>query len=251
MAPIHPDRLCRDLLSALTAVAMLCLQPAFAAAVSQERIVWSARDGIRGNFSTVLSIGGPEVRQGTTFLRALKADATGLENGPENSTWKFSGDVHLEFDGAVVDTQSATVVFVNGRLNSVDIQTVSAQPKKPVHVEFDGAMLDADTATVAFTEGRVKTIQVRGAPAQFSHQLKKTGRRTQGRANRIDYDAGKSLMRLTDDIWFSDGRNEVKAQWLNYNLDDGVFDAAPGSSGTHWPDERVPAPRTPDRATAK
>ena len=54
----------------------------------------------------------------------------------------------------------------------------------------------------------------------FSHQLKGATQRNQGRAGTIDYDAGKSLLRLDGGAWYSDGRNEITSPFLVYNLAD-------------------------------
>jgi lipopolysaccharide transport protein LptA len=253
MRPLYPVSRWRGPVIALAAAAtLLGLQLAFAASERREPIILNAT-GMRANASGT-TVDAPVVTQGSTVLRAAKATATNTEDGYKNSTWKFTGQVHLEFDGAVLDGDAATVVFADGRLSSANVQAISSppsrQPKKPVHVELNGAELDVDTAVVAFAEGSIKTVQAQGAPAIFSHLVKKTGRRANGRANRINYDAGKSLMRLTEDARFSYGGNTVDTQLVVYNLDDGLYEIGP-FSGTHDPDERVPAPLTPDRATAK
>lgn len=252
MALMYPDSRSGGLLCIL-ASALLCLQPVFAAGERRERIQWDAPGGL-SVVAGVLTLQKPEVRQGSTVLRALKATAIGLDGGADNSTWKFTGEVHLEFDGAVLDAQAATVVFVDNRLSSVEVQATASQPspqqRKPVHVELNGAQLDAETAAVAFADGRIKTVQAQGAPALFSHQLKKTGPRANGRANRINYDAVKTLMDLTEDTSFSYNGNEFETPWVKYNLTDSSYVTGP-ANGKHDPDERVPAPRTPDRTSAK
>jgi lipopolysaccharide transport protein LptA len=234
------------------AAALVGLQLASAASERREPILMNSQ-GLRGDASGV-TIKAPEVRQGSTVLRAANATATNTQDGYKNSTWKFTGQVHLEFDGAVLDGEAATVVFVDGRLSAADVQAASAppsrQPKKPVHVKLNGAQLDVDTAAVAFAEGRIKTVQAQGSPAIFSHLMEKTGRLANGRANRINYDAGKSVMRLTEDARFSYAGNTFDTQLAVYNLADGTYDIGP-FSGIHEQDERVPAPSIPDRATAK
>lgn len=120
-------------------------------------------------------------RQETMMIRAKEANAQGVELSFNNSQWEFRGDVHIEVDGAV---------------------------------------LDATTATVRFSSNRLGTAHVVGSPAQFSHLLKGSTQRNQGRAGTIDYDAGKSLLRLDGGAWYSDGRNEINSPYLVYNLGD-------------------------------
>jgi lipopolysaccharide transport protein LptA len=191
-----------------------------------------------------------ELRQCSTLLRASRAEGTGSDS-IGNSSWKLTGDVHLEFDGAVLDTQAATVVLRNDRLSSVVVHSAAARgTKEPVRVLFNDATLDVDSATVTFVDGRISTILALGAPAQFSHRGK-DGSRAQGRANKLEYDAGKSLVRLSIDTWFSKGSKDFNLDEVTYNLADGSYSSPGSSSGTYRPEERVPAPRTPDRATAK
>ncbi len=162
--------------------------------------------------------------------------------------------MHLELDGAILEAQAATVVFADGRLRSAEVQPAPAPipqpPKSPVHLEFSGAVLDAQSASVAFADGRMRSVQALGSPAQFSHQFKGSPRRVHGRANKVDFDAIRNQVRFTGDTRYSDGSYALETQELYYNLGDGSFGAPTPSSGTRT-DERVPAPRTPDRTSAK
>jgi lipopolysaccharide transport protein LptA len=163
------------------------------------------------------------LRQGAqTVIRAKNAAARGLSSeGLENTEWQFSNGVHIEFDDAV---------------------------------------LDADSATVLFADNRLKEVHVKGSksePARFSHQVKDTPRRNQGRAATIDYAAADSMLRLAGGTWYTDGRNEVNTASLIYSMNDGSFSNATGPNEsdrvriTIRPDKRVPPPRTPDRATSQ
>ena len=162
------------------------------------------------------------LRQGTqALIQAKNATARRLSEGYEDGEWQFSNGVHIEFDDAV---------------------------------------LDADSATVLFASNRIKEIHVKGAttePARFSHLLKDAPRRNQGRAATIDYDAAAGTVRLAGGTWYSDGRNEVNTASLIYSMNDGSFSNATGPNEsdrvriTIRPDKRVPPPRTPDRATSQ
>jgi lipopolysaccharide transport protein LptA len=153
----------------------------------------------------------------------------------------------------------ATAVIADGRLKAVQVEKAPGQqpqPQKgPVHLEFKDAILDVQTATVAFADGRMKTVKAQGSPAQFSHQLKNSTRR-HGRSDRLEYDESTCLMSLYGDVQYSSGSGELKTQEVTYNLCDGSAKIPGTSSGTIQSDvrvtaPRVPAPRTPDRATAK
>jgi hypothetical protein len=70
-----------------------------------------------------------------------------------------------------------------------------------------------------------------------------------GRAPRIDYDADKTLVSFHDSS-YTYGTDEGRTQLLSYNFTDGVTRTMKGNI-TVQSDEKVPAPRTPDRTTAK
>jgi lipopolysaccharide transport protein LptA len=268
MALSHPDRRPLGPWTALVAAgALLFLQPACPASSTLEPI---QINGFRPDFNSnagTLSIETLELTQGRTLLKASKAEATGLVDGKyENSTWTLTDAVHMEFDGATLDAQSATVVFADGQVKSVRVQPGITQPqqaKHPVHLEFNNAVLDARNALVTFVENRVDTVRAEGTPAQFSHQLKNSARRANGHAARIDYDAGKSLIHVSGDAWLTTGNIEfqlediTQLEAITYNLSDGSASSNSKFSGTFRPkdkpgaDEKVPAPRTPDRGTAR
>lgn len=254
MALMHPDKRWRSLMTALAAATALTgVEPVFTAGISREEILVNVKDGAEfDGVSRIMTMKQPVVTQGTTLLRATIATATNTENGFRNSTFRFDGSVHLEFDGAVVDAQAATAVFADGRLSSIDVRAVRGQQSgKPGRMEFNGAVVDVDTAVVSFNAGRINTIQAQGSPARFSHVLKKNQRRASGHASRIEYDAGKSMLSLSGDTWFSVDDFEYKdAAWVTYNLAEGSYKADSGSISQKR-DERVPAPRTPDRTSAK
>jgi lipopolysaccharide transport protein LptA len=171
----------------------------------------------RGNFGTgTLETCDITLRQGSgTLIKAEKGSAKRLSQGYEDGEWQLNGGVHIEFDDAI---------------------------------------LDADSATVLFADNRLKEVHVRGAngkPAHFSHQVKNTPRRNQGRAATIDYDSMAAVLRLAGDTWYSDGRSAIETAAFTYNLNDGSFFSNESVKGTVQPDKRVPPPRTPDRATSQ
>lgn len=221
MAPSLPDLRRRARLAVL-ALAAVALAPAASAAAprpdSGADIEVEGRNPVMNLNAGTLEMRDVRVTQEPgTVIQAQNA-ATGLADGYENSRWEFTGKVHLEFDGAV---------------------------------------LDADRATAVFAGGRLQSLQVNGAPANFSHPAKDGGHRNLGRANRIDYDASSREVRFSGNTWYSDGRNEATTEAIIYNLANSVVTSVgDGSDGsrvriTIRPDKRVPPPTTPDKDKAQ
>lgn len=224
MALLHPDSRQRGPLRALLAAgALLCLLPAQGAGLSDETVHVDGKGLTIDLNAGTKSMTDLKLRQGSTLIEAKQANGSDLANGHRNGTWKLSGGVHIE---------------------------------------FDGALLDAETATVKFMDNKVKTIAVQGAPANFSHTLRNSGQRIQGRSVRIDYDTGTGEVQFNGGTAFKDGTSEFKTEAeLTYNLQNGIVRTPQGSrsEGSYQPpdkresppDMQVPPPRTPDRATAQ
>lgn len=213
-------------------------------------------DYIQGTFS------GEDLHlvQGTTVIRAGKAQATGVVDLEyRNSTWRLSDTVRLEFDGAVMDAQSAIAVFENGQLKTIEVQPAPAADAptlpSPVHLEFDGAILDAHSALVNLVGNRIRTVRIqgsRGEPARFSHQFRNTSKRAHGRSATIDYDAPGRFVRFSGGTKFSYGTIESETEdAVIYSLASGTFEAEGETTTTIPREELVRPPRTPDRATAQ
>lgn len=251
MALVHRNRYWRGLTWAVAVATLQYLQPAHAAAVkSGEPVELTASGSSRKADTDTVTFSNPIITQGRTLLKAEKGEGTNMDEGLDDSAWNFTGNVHLEFDGAVLDAQAATAVFLNGRLSSVVLQAVAPQrPKKLVHVVFKSAVLDVENATVTLAEGRIRTIQALGTPTQFSYRMKKQGP-VSGRADKIEYDAVTDSIVFSGDTRYTDGKKVASTSALTYNFSDGS--TTTGTINLIVPrEDRVPAPRTPDRATAK
>lgn len=224
MALLHPDSRRHGRFRAfLTAGALFCLLPALGAGISEETVHIDG-EGLNIDLNAgTKSLANLKLRQGTTLIEARQANGSDLANGHRNGTWNLTGGVHIE---------------------------------------FDGALLDAESATVKFMENRLKTIAVQGAPANFSHTLRNSGQRIQGRSVRINYDTGTSEVQFNGGTAFQDGTYKFNTEAeLTYNIKNGIVRTPQGSrsEGTYQPQEKeapspdrqVPPPRTPDRTSAQ
>ncbi len=87
-----------------------------------------------------------------------------------------------------------------------------------VKITMDEGQLSADDAQVSFLKKLLSKAVANGKPAQFQQRIEKTGKMALGHADTIDYDAGKGVVRLTNNAWLSDGQNEVRGESLKYNV---------------------------------
>lgn len=152
------------------------------------------------------------------LVTAGKAEGSELSDGTDNSRWKFSDHVHVEYERVV---------------------------------------MDADTGTVLFADQLASWIEVRGEPARFSHPGTVAGWPISGTADAITFDGGKRQVRLADRSRFAYGPHRGDSpKPLVYELDTGALWSEKGSNPdapinmTFDRDERgrIAPSRQPDRS---
>jgi lipopolysaccharide transport protein LptA len=121
------------------------------------------------------------ISQGTMAVTADQGQATGQASGLnfDNSVWVFRGDVKITMEQGVLTADNADISFINKLL--------------------------------------AKAV-ANGKPAEFEQRIEKTGKIAKGRADTIDYDASKGIVRLSKNAWLSDGQNEIRGESLKYNV---------------------------------
>ncbi|MGA9025137.1 MAG: lipopolysaccharide transport periplasmic protein LptA [Steroidobacteraceae bacterium] len=87
-----------------------------------------------------------------------------------------------------------------------------------VVITLEQGELTSDSAEVTFARKLLAKAIINGNPAQFQQRVAKTGRLAQGRADLIEYDVGKGIVRLAKNAWLSDGQNEIRGESLKYNV---------------------------------
>jgi lipopolysaccharide export system protein LptA len=140
------------------------------------------------------------VSQGATRIQADRAHITGLdENGFEDGRWTFTGNVRID-----------------------------AEPR---------GTLRSDEAVVEVRDKRLTTATATGKPAEFQQRRGPTGQLTRGHADLIVYDVTANIVRLTNNAWLDDGRSQISAPLVVYNITQQhmVADSGKGSTkpGVH------------------
>jgi lipopolysaccharide transport protein LptA len=131
------------------------------------------------------------VSQGQTSVQAERAEATGLDF--EDSRWVFEGDVRIR-------------------------------------VEQRGT-LRSERAIVEFTDNQIARATITGAPAEFEQQSADSNAMARGRAGSIEYAVIDGTVRLSQDAWLTDGRNEITGPVLVYNIREARVQAASEPGG--------------------
>jgi lipopolysaccharide export system protein LptA len=87
-----------------------------------------------------------------------------------------------------------------------------------VKITMDDGELTSDDAEINFAKKALAKAVVNGKPAAFEQRVAKTGKVAHGRADTIDYDARKGIVRLSKNAWLSDGQTEIRGESLKYDV---------------------------------
>ncbi len=126
----------------------------------------------------VFEVKAPRIRQGDLFISADDAVATSIEFD-ESSEWRFTGNVRMEADTAVIEADSAVFTFANGQLSRGELE---------------------------------------GSPASFSDVGAITKASNSGRAQKMSYDYVARTLRMTGDVWMQKDKTEMRACEIVYDL---------------------------------
>jgi lipopolysaccharide transport protein LptA len=139
-------------------------------------------------------------------------------------TLEISGNVRVTQGPMSIEAGQATA-------NDVRSEHSSWKFQKSVHIITSEAELQSDTASAAIVRGQISQARVEGSPAQFQQRGGSAERQVRGRAGVIEYDFVAGIVKLTDQVWFSNGRDEFRGDVVIYNVRDERVQINPGGQG--------------------
>ena len=90
--------------------------------------------------------------------------------------------------------------------------------------------LRSDEAIVEFEDNQLKRATATGNPAEFDQQRDESNIIAHGHANQIVYEVGAGKIRLSDNAWVADGKDEMRAPVITYDLREERVEGASSSS---------------------
>jgi lipopolysaccharide transport protein LptA len=87
-----------------------------------------------------------------------------------------------------------------------------------VRIEVEGGSLSSDEANVTFVNNQIERATINGSPASFEHKLDNSAELARGSAATIQYEFATGTVRLTEDAFLTDGRNDIRGQSLVYSI---------------------------------
>ena len=169
---------------------------------------------------------------GTTAVAAeLARPGDAFNWDAEVVTSDFRSDT-LEFSGNVRVTQGPMSIQA-GVAKASDVRSENSRWsfQKSVHIVTSEAELESDSASAAVVGGQLARARAEGSPAQFEQRGGGADRQVRGRAGVIEYDFIAGIVKLTDNVWFSNGKDEFRGDVVVYTMRDERVQINPGGQG--------------------
>jgi lipopolysaccharide transport protein LptA len=142
----------------------------------------------------------------------ISLDAASSDFDYRNNTLRFK-QVRVVQGTVRVEADEATATGLN-------FENSRWEFRGNVHIEVDGGSLASSEAQVTFKDNQIADAVITGSPATFEQKLQESEDIAKGRANRIEYDFTAGTVRLVQDAYLTDGRNDSHGQTLVYSIRD-------------------------------
>ena len=132
-----------------------------------------------------------------------------------------------EFDRKKNKLYFHDLTITQGPLSIVaDEGTASRLDFEDTRWEFSGSVIiknaittaRCDYAEILFRDHLIRNALMRGQPVTFEQMDIESGRKTNGRANVMEYDVDAGIIKMSEDAWLSDSANEVSGNRISYDL---------------------------------
>jgi lipopolysaccharide transport protein LptA len=147
-----------------------------------------------------------------------------LNSDLRRDTLEASGNVRVFENAMSIEAQSAAAADFR---SDHSVWTFN----EGVRIQTPQANLRSNTASASFINGRIASARVQGAPAEFERLTDAAEGKVQGRAGVIEYDFDAGVVRLRNDVWFSNGKDEFRGDLVIYNVRDERIQINPGGDG--------------------
>jgi lipopolysaccharide transport protein LptA len=147
-----------------------------------------------------------------------------LNSDLRQDTLEASGNVRVHENAMSIEAQNAAVADFRSDKSTWTFRDA-------VRIQTPQANLRSDTAKASFVKGRVASARVEGSPAEFERLSEAANGKVQGRAGVIEYDFDADVVRLRDNVWFSNGKDEFRGDLVIYNVRDERIQINPDGQG--------------------
>jgi lipopolysaccharide transport protein LptA len=153
----------------------------------------------------------------------------------------------LLFRKVKISQGAMSVAADQARATGLDFENSHWVFQGNVRIAMAQGQLSSDEADVTFDKKLLSKALITGKPAEFEQNEAASGKLVKGRAETIDYNVGKGIVRLSTNAWLSDGQNEIRGELLKYSIPDRKMVAEAAEQGS----QRVHITITPPPAGVK
>lgn len=146
-----------------------------------------------------------------------------LSSDFRSDTLELRGNVRVMQGPSSIEAQTA-----KGR--NVRAESSRWTFEKGVRIRTTEADLFSDLATAGVINGQFADARIEGAPARFEQIGGTANRQVRGRAGVIEYDFNTGVVKLSNQVWFSNGKDEFRGDVVIYNVRDERVQINPGGS---------------------
>src|SRR5690606_16267887 len=143
--------------------------------------------------------------------RSVTMSADVLSSDFRSDTIELQGNVRVAQGPMSIQSQQATA-------RNVGPDTSEWTFRDDVRIRTAQADMLAQTASASIVGGQIAAARVTGTPAEFEQRLDSGDGRVRGRAAVIDYDFLAGVVRLENDVWFTNGTDEFRGDVVIYDV---------------------------------
>jgi lipopolysaccharide transport protein LptA len=179
--------------------------------------------GLSALLSLLFSAAGSSAATAPALDAGFTWSADVLSSDFRNDTLDISGNVRVTQGPSSIEAQTA-------KARNVRAETQRWTFQDSVRIRTAEADLQSNLATAAVVNGQISNARIEGSPARFEQVSASNNRQVRGRAGVIEYDFDTGVVKLTNQVWFSNGKDEFRGDVVIYNVRDERVQINPGGS---------------------
>ena len=124
----------------------------------------------------------------------------------------------LLFRGVRITQGDLAIEADNAEASQLDFENALWIFRGNVRIELQTAFIESDEATLNFLDHTLSSAIIKGAPAQFEQRVVGEPEPTTGEAGVMEYDFLTGTVKLTEEAWLRRGADEISGNTLVYNI---------------------------------
>jgi lipopolysaccharide transport protein LptA len=124
----------------------------------------------------------------------------------------------LLFRGVRITQGDLAIAADSAEASQLDFENALWIFRGNVKIELQTALIESDEAKLNFFDHTLSSAIIKGAPAQFEQHVAGEPEPTRGQAGTMEYDFLSGTVKLTEDAWLRRGDDEISGNTLVYNI---------------------------------